>query len=106
MPEVSYLFNFNPPQSRGWKWCSIMRLYRAAVLGQIPIVTKKFGDHEIEDIALLWDKRKSTAMRLLTEGTIGRSLLVERYLAAVERYNGIAHRKNSAIFEILDRLQS
>lgn len=105
MPEVSYLFNFNPPQSRGWRWCSIMRLYRAAVLGQIPIVTKKFGDHEIEDIAVLWNKGKSTAMRLLAEGTIGRSLLAERHLAAVERYNGIARRKNESVFDILDRLR-
>jgi hypothetical protein len=106
LPEVTYLFNFNPPQSAGWKWCSIMRLYRAAVLGQIPLVTRKFGDHEIEDIAELWDGTPSTATRLLAEGTIGRSQLLERYFTAVERYNGIAHRKNAAVFDILDGLRS
>jgi hypothetical protein len=105
-PKLKELFNFNPPQSSSWKSCSITRIYRAAMAGQIPVVTKKFGDHEAEDIAELWDEKKSTAQRLLTDGTIGRSLLIERYLAAVERYNGIAHRKNAAFFEVLDGLRS
>jgi hypothetical protein len=106
LPEMSHLFNFNPPQNASWQWSSVMRLYRATVLGQIPLVNRKFGDHEIEELAELWDGRKSTATRLLAEGTIGRSQLLERYFAAVERYNGIAHRKNTAFLEILDGLRS
>src|SRR6185437_3126570 len=44
--SADYLFNVNPPQRENWPFSSPMRLLRAILLGQIPVITKRFGDHE------------------------------------------------------------
>jgi hypothetical protein len=77
-----------------------MRILRAALLGQIPLVTKKFGDHEIETIAMPWKNKTAVAQRLWREGTLGRVILIERFVAAVERFNETARRKNLRVTEI------
>lgn len=99
-PETpKYLYNINPPQKRNWPYSSPMRILRAALLGQIPVVTRKFGDHEIEQIALVLDMplKAEKAQKLWCEATIGRKELVERFTASVETYNEIAARKNAAV---------
>ena len=92
-----YLFNFNPPQQPRWAFSSPMRLLRAALLGQIPVVTKMFGDHEIERIALLWEPSVESAQRFWCDGTLGRETLIDRFVESVADYNRAAEEKNKAL---------
>ena len=92
-----YLFNFNPPQQAKWAFSSPMRLLRAALLGQMPVVTKVFGDHEIERIALLWEPSVDSAQRFWCDGTIGRDTLIERFVGSVADYNRIAEERNKPL---------
>jgi hypothetical protein len=96
---AEHIFNFNPPQQAQWAFSSPMRLLRAALLGQIPVVTKIFGDHEIERIALLWKPTLDCAWRFWCDATLGRETLVEQFRSAVEEYNRIAEEKNRAVTE-------
>ena len=92
-----YLFNFNPPQQPRWGFSSPMRLLRAALLGQIPVVTRMFGDHELERIALLWQPSVKSAQRFWCDATVGRETLIERFVGSVADYNRIAEEKNKAL---------
>jgi hypothetical protein len=101
--EKRFLFNINPPQRARWPFSSPMRIARAAMLGQIPTITSKFGDHEIEDIAFQWDGSLERAQEILSFG-IDRNPLLQRYLRAVERYNAVAKSRNRRFIESLDTL--
>jgi len=92
-----YLFNFNPPQQPRWAFSSPMRLLRAALLGQIPVVTRMFGDHAIESIALLWKPSIETAQRFWCDSTLGRETLIEGFVRSVADYNKIAEEENKAL---------
>lgn len=92
-----YLFNFNPPQQAKWGFSSPMRLLRAALLGQIPVVTKRFDDHAIERIALLWEPTIEVAQRFWCDATLGRETLVERFVASVADYNRVADEANRTL---------
>jgi hypothetical protein len=96
-----FLFNISPPQQSGWPFSSPMRILRAALLGQIPVVTKKFQDHDIEDIALLWDGQIDTALRL-AHVAMDRKRLIDDYIQSVQRYNAIAKSKNQAFLRALE----
>jgi hypothetical protein len=99
-----YLFNINPPQQRGWPFSSPMRILRAALLGHIPVVTKKFRDHPIEDISLLWDHRQETALKMQSYAA-DRRWLIEEYCGLVGKYNAIAREKNREFLSALARLE-
>jgi hypothetical protein len=51
--QEKLLLSFNTPQSRTWRYSSPMRIIGAIKRGQIPVVSRKFGDHPAEDLALL-----------------------------------------------------
>jgi hypothetical protein len=104
--RVDFLFNLNPPQQRTWPHSSPMRIMRAALLGQIPVVTKKFGDHELEQIAMLWDGKVETAVELLRLANSGRDELIAKYMASVAADNETARRKNATVLKALERLGS
>jgi hypothetical protein len=100
----NYLFNLNPPQRPQWSYSSPMRILRAILLGQIPVVTRKFADHAIEQVAMVWDGRVDTAEQLWVDATMGRPELVERHLAAVASYNNVARLENGMIDSALASL--
>jgi hypothetical protein len=100
-----YLFNISPPQQSGWPFSSPMRILRAALLGQIPVVTKKFQDHDIEDIALLWDGQIDTALKML-HVAMDRKRLIDDYIQSVHRYNAIAKDKNQAFLRAIETLST
>lgn len=102
--NVNYLYNLNPPQFRDWAYSSPMRVQRAILLGQVPVLTKKFGDHEIENIARIYDGSIESAELLMVEATLGRNQLIEGHLEAIGKYNQIAREKNSAIDKALINL--
>jgi hypothetical protein len=101
----SFLYNMNPPQRANWGYSSPMRILRAMLLGQIPLLTRRFGDHEIEEVASLFDGEPETAEKLWVDATVGRFELIERYLVQVERYSHIARAKNLAIDAALASLK-
>jgi hypothetical protein len=103
-PDGQYLFNINPPQRRRWPFSSPMRIARAALLGQIPVVTRKFDDHDIEDIALLWDGRRDTALEIMNYRA-ERTPLVDSYVRSLEIYNATARCKNRKILDAIALLR-
>lgn len=102
--DRDYLFNLNPPQKYNWGYSSPMRILRAALLGQIPLLTRKFADHEIESMALLWDESDAGAERLFEQAMSGRGRLVDEYVASVTRYNDTAKQKNAPMLAALRAL--
>jgi hypothetical protein len=103
-PDEQYLFNINPPQQRRWAFSSPMRIARAALLGQIPVVTRKFDDHDIEDIALLWDGRRDTALEIMNYRA-ERKQLVDSYARSLEIYNATARCGNRKILDAIALLR-
>lgn len=98
--ETGRLFNLNPPQRANWPYSSPMRILRAVLYGQIPLVTRRFGDHEIEALAKLWNPDTSDSRvisDLWLEATLERESLIERHIAAISEYNGIAQQKNATV---------
>lgn len=98
--ETGRLFNLNPPQRANWPYSSPMRILRAVLYGQIPLITQRFGDHEIEALAKLWNPDTSDSRvisDLWLEATLERESLIERHVAAISEYNGIAQQKNATV---------
>ena len=51
--EGQAAFSIHPPQQKNWPYCSPTRIYRALVVDHnIPILTKRYGQHPIEDLCL------------------------------------------------------
>lgn len=99
-PDTGGLFNLNPPQRANWPYSSPMRILRAVQYGQIPIITQRVGDHEIETLATLWNPEIADAgviRDLWLEATLKRESLIERHIAAISEYNDIATQKNAAV---------
>ena len=89
-----YLFNINPPQTENWPYSSPMRILRAVLLGQVPVVTKKFHDHLLENVATLWDGRTETAVELGTRQFLDRRLWLADYMESLEAYDRQAEEAN------------
>jgi hypothetical protein len=103
--DKRYLFNINPPQQAKWPFSSPMRIARAALLGQIPAITAKFNDHEIEAIAYRWDGKQETALHVMSL-RIDRAKLLDSYIQAVKRYNVVAKDANKKFAEVLESILS
>ncbi|HEY1735351.1 MAG TPA: hypothetical protein VGG12_01765 [Methylovirgula sp.] len=101
-----YLFNLNPPQRANWPFSSPMRILRAVLYGQIPLVTRKFGDHELEAVAMVWnpDAGVEPFAELWHEATLGRDVLIARHISAITDYNDLAKQKNAAVERALEAL--
>ena len=51
-------YSLHPPQTNNWKYSSPVRIYRALCYDyNIPILTRRFNDHPIEDICFIYDNR-------------------------------------------------
>ena len=71
-----------------------MRILRAILLGQIPVVTEKFHDHILDDVATLWDGKMETAMRLGTWQFLDRRIWLTEYMHSIEVYDREARARN------------
>jgi hypothetical protein len=89
-----YLFNINPPQTKNWRYSSPMRILRAILLGQIPVVTKKFHDHLLEGVAMQWDGKLETAVELGARQLLDRRLWLIDYMRSLEAYDQQAREAN------------
>lgn len=94
-----YLFNINPPQTSEWPYSSPMRVLRAILLGQIPVVTKRFHDHLIEDVAMLWDDKFETALKFGAYQLGERQGPITDYLSSIEAYDQKAREANEPFVE-------
>jgi hypothetical protein len=92
--EPDYLFNINPPQTAKWRFSSPMRILRAILLGQIPVVTKKFHDHLLEEVARCWDGRPDAAMEFKTLQFLDRRPWLTDYIRTIEAYDRLAEKAN------------
>jgi hypothetical protein len=99
-----YLFNINPPQTANWAYSSPMRILRAILLGQIPVVTKKFHDHLIEAVATLWDGRVDTAVDLGTRQFLDRRIWLTDYMRLIEDYDRQAREANRPFVDAVLKL--
>ncbi len=99
-----YLFNINPPQTENWPYSSPMRILRAVLLGQIPVVTKKFHDHLLENVATLWDGKTETAVELGTRQFLDRRLWLADYMESLEAYDRRAEEANKPFVSAIMRL--
>jgi hypothetical protein len=94
------LYNLNPPQRANWPHSSPMRILRAILYGQIPIVTRRFGDHELEAVAKLWDSEAvdiEELGELWLEASLDRDRLIEQHIRAISKYNDIAKSRNREV---------
>jgi len=52
-------YSLHPPQTETWKYASPGRIYRALCFDySMPILTKKFNEHPIEDICFIYDDKE------------------------------------------------
>jgi hypothetical protein len=103
--DVRFIYNLNSPQTAKWPYSSPMRIARAAMLGQIPVLTKRFGDHEIEKIALLWDGKTETAAEMWRLASRGRDVLISRYKKSLQAYNELANQNNYNLLQTVESLK-
>lgn len=99
--SIEYLFNFNPPQHAKWPYSSPMRILRAILLGQVPVVTKKYDDHLIESVARLWDGRTETAREFASLGTGDRQGWLTNYVRSIEAYDQLAQGANKMFIDAM-----
>jgi hypothetical protein len=100
----SYLFNINPPQTSEWPYSSPMRILRAILLGQIPVVTKLFHDHMIEDVAMLWDDKFRSALKFGSYQLGDRQGFISDYLSSVAAYDQKAREANEPFVQAMTAL--
>lgn len=97
-------FSIHPPQTAGWPYCSPTRLYRSLVVDHnIPILTKRYGQHPIEDVCLLFngDDSMYEVYQVLADTEELDSFLSGR----VGRYLAIAKTENDHLCDKLVALQ-
>jgi hypothetical protein len=64
-----------------------MRILRAILLRQIQVVTRRFADHDIELVALVWDGNIDATEKMWADATMGLPEHIERHLAAIASCN-------------------
>jgi hypothetical protein len=101
-PDV--LFNVNPPQSEKWAYSSPMRILRAVLVGQIPVITKRFHDHPLEDVSVLWDRRLETAVELASRQFVDRRMWLPDHFRAIEAYDREARAANKPFVDAIEAL--
>jgi hypothetical protein len=101
-PDV--LYNFTPPPQRRWKSSNPIEIYRGVIMGQVPVVTEIFGDHEIESIAVRWNGTREDSDRLFLDGTLRRDSFIDSFLDDICSYNEVARNQNLHFLHAFDRL--
>jgi len=96
-------YSLHPPQTEAWKYASSTRIYRALCIDyNMPILTKNFNQHPIEDICFIYDdKQKLFQFR-------DYYLNIENFLPIIEsridKYMMIAKEHNNNFLENLSDL--
>lgn len=73
----------------------------------IPVVTHRFGDHDIEALAKSWNPKSADVgelSELWLAATLGRDSLIAQHIDAITQYNARAVEKNTAVERALQAL--
>jgi len=98
-------FSLHPPQTKNWKYCSPMRIYRAlAVEYNLPVLTRNFSQNPIEDVCFVWKDRYSLVS--LYEMYYNPELLSEFLAKRLRAYNEVVKVRNDRCVEELRLLAS
>ena len=96
-------YSLHPPQTEVWRYASSSRLYRALCIDyNMPILTKNFNQHPIEDVCFIYDdKEKLFQFR-------DYYLNIEEFLpileSKIDKYMQIAKEHNDKFLENLSDL--
>lgn len=94
-------YSIHPPQSMGWSYSSPTRIYRAIVEdGTVPIVTKKFNQHHIEDLCYCitdLDNSIYDLVRMYNQPEV----TICAWTKKIQEYNRIAQHINDNTFKNL-----
>lgn len=95
-------YALHPPQNCRWKYCSPTRIYRSLVIDHsMPILTKHFGQHPIEDICLVYAKEDEFFYSIYQYFDSPKSL--SNYLEPkLIRYLQFASEKNDAMINAIN----
>lgn len=91
------LLSFNTPQSRTWRYSSPMRIIGAIKRGQIPVVSKKFGDHPAEDLALLFPGDLNEVHLLVTGLVFEKTEYMNTAWEKLQNYRELVDANNRAV---------
>ena len=95
-PLTNVAFHFHPPQTSGWTFSSPTRIYRTvSVYNAIPIVSKKFNQHPIEDLA--YDYTEPGVLKALYNFKSEKNL--NDFKTKILKYNKLAYTNNDLIFK-------
>ena len=97
-PSERAAFSLHPPQSAEWKYSSPTRIYRSLYIDKsIPILTKKFDQHPIEDVCLVLEGSKTLLQMYDLHSSP--ATLAEFLNTRIDRYLEKAKVVNNVIFE-------
>jgi len=89
-------YSLHPPQTDDWKYASPTRIYRALCHdNNMPILTKYYGQHPIEDICFVYKKCNDLAK--LTDFFLDKNRLYNVILPRINKYTEIATSNNNEI---------
>lgn len=93
-------FSLHPPQTMFWPYCSPTRLYRALQEDHnIPIITKNYGQHPIEDVCVLYEGVNTILEVYSIYNDRG---WINHFLEGkIDKYNAIAATRNDELFSKL-----
>ncbi|MEC7490826.1 MAG: hypothetical protein VYA17_14695 [Pseudomonadota bacterium] len=94
----TFFGTLNIAQSEFWQHSSPVRIYRSLKYGLLPMVTKRFSDHLIEDLAVTIDFKTPQASEFAVNSKL--ASLEEN----VRRYNQTASEANDVILEKAGKL--
>lgn len=98
-------YSLHPPQSRRWPFCSPMRIYRAvAVDHNVPVLTRHFSQHPIEDICMVL--KDASSYVAMVEMFSNRHALRHFMGPRIQTYNAIAKQRNDILVKSLEEVSS
>jgi len=99
----NYAFSLHPPQSLHWKYSSPVRIYRAISFdNNIPLITKNFHQHPIENIAVSYNGIESLSECLnIYEDKNLREIFIKNKII---KYNKLAETNNNLIIKKIKNL--
>jgi len=101
--QIAYAYSLHPPQSKDWRFSSPTRIYRGLIQGSVPILTKVFDDHPIEQVALHFEANCDFLFRL-EDMQRNRNRLSSYLNPRISKYNQFVRPKNDVFIEGILRL--
>lgn len=103
-PPIRAAYSLHPPQTRNWKYCSPMRIYRALEIDHnLPVLTKHFAHHPIEDVTLLLKDWGSLVE--MADMFHNKDAMLHFMETKIQTYNEIVKQRNDILAQSLKTLK-